>query len=698
MFDDLVLGIDLGGVCCRAAWFNLDSGEIEMLSPKNGGWPAALYASDEGLLTGEEGASRFEGDPGAGLFYRTAKAAMGERAIYDLGRTQIDPAGVATALLASAKRQAELRVGKPFPHLVVAHPASHDALAQDALRGAAREAGFSQVTLVADPVAAAAAAARGEMGLGKHVLVCDIGAASSSVSALADDGRGAYACATKSKIVPVGCEHLDRALAAYVGERLRGEKRLAVHEEAILSNACTLARKALTTDERVQIRVGATEAEFEIDRKTFERIAGPRLEEIRRAIVETIREATNAGRPPECLLLTGGGARLPFAEAMFGSQLPVVPVSSDRDEAVVRGAACIGSRRAIEEAEFASRYDTPEFREFLEDYRRKALERQLVVLLAGRTGVGKSSTANSLLGRKVAPVGDFEACTFEIATYDTELEGVRFRIVDTPGLCDKPIEESNDDFYVAKMRASVKSVDSLWFVTELTQPRPPGDDERRAIRVLSRAFADKAAIWKSAVIIFTCANDIKPPERFEETLRVKTAQLRKAIAEYAGAEIAAKIPAVAVENTADTTPDGKEWRGNLYTEVCLTIARGGFASWMFATFDLVDRPASAREADLDGDPLRAIDPRSRLANRPNGAPKSRIRQTEEQEAAVRDRARAEIVSSFEARGAAIGGKLGGDLGRAVGGRGSTAERVMSDIGSGFGRAVGKFCGWLLGKG
>ena len=237
---------------------------------------------------------------------------------------------------------------------------------------------------------------------------------------------------------------------------------------------------------------------------------------------------------------------------------------------------------------------------------RDALQRRLVFLLTGRTGMGKSSTINTLLGEPVAPVGDYEPTTMSVESYEARIAGIACTIMDTPGLCDDLPEQGKDAEYLERIRKGITQVDCVWFVTRLDETRVSGD-EKRGIQMLSKALGP--GVWDHAIIVFTFAGKV-PPERFKEALSHRTRLIREEIGKYAGPGVAESIPSVAVDNTQEYTHDGRQWLGRLYLQILKRVERKSAQPFTLMVMDRVvveddDKPAARPAAAPSPSPSRA---------------------------------------------------------------------------------------------
>ena len=145
---------------------------------------------------------------------------------------------------------------------------------------------------------------------------------------------------------------------------------------------------------------------------------------------------------------------------------------------------------------------------------KKLLEesRTLSILFTGKTGVGKSSLANALVGREVSPEGEtLVPETMDVFSYKASMSGVDVTIWDCPGLQDGTANESE---YLKKMATKCKELDLVLYCTRMDDTRIREEDYK-SIKTLTRAFGE--TIWENAIFTLTFANYVKKTVRSQST-------------------------------------------------------------------------------------------------------------------------------------------------------------------------------------
>uniref|UniRef100_A0A2P2QMR5 Uncharacterized protein MANES_15G012200 n=1 Tax=Rhizophora mucronata TaxID=61149 RepID=A0A2P2QMR5_RHIMU len=234
------------------------------------------------------------------------------------------------------------------------------------------------------------------------------------------------------------------------------------------------------------------------------------------------------------------------------------------------------------------------------------LDFSLNILVLGKTGVGKSATINSVFKEERVMSNAFEPATTRIKDIVGTIDGVKIRMLDTPGLRPTAKEEATNRKILASIKKFAKKFppDVVLYVDRLdTHARDLND--LPLLRSLTNSLT--ASIWQNAIVTLTHAASPLPdgpsgsPLNFEVFVAQQSHIIQQAISQAVGdlhlMHSNMMPPVSLVENHPSSfknkigenvLPNGQSWRPQLLL-LCYSLKILSEASSIFKSKDFFDQ-------------------------------------------------------------------------------------------------------------
>ncbi|KDP28139.1 hypothetical protein JCGZ_13910 [Jatropha curcas] len=209
------------------------------------------------------------------------------------------------------------------------------------------------------------------------------------------------------------------------------------------------------------------------------------------------------------------------------------------------------------------------------------LDFSLNILVLGKPGVGKSATINSIFGEDKSPIHAFEPATNSVREITGMVDGVKIRIIDSPGLKSSGSEQGLNRKVLNSIKSFTKRCppDIVLYVDRLdTQTRDLND--LPLLRSITSSLG--SSIWRNAVVTLTHAASAPPdgpsgsPLNYETFVAQRSHVVQQSIGQAVGdlrlMNPSMMNPVSLVENHPScrknrdgqkVLPNGQSWRSQL---------------------------------------------------------------------------------------------------------------------------------------
>jgi molecular chaperone DnaK (HSP70) len=331
------LGIDFGTTFSSAALFV--NGEIKRVKePLRSGYsyPSSAFVDKDGkVFVGQAAENQRGQDPSS--YRREFKRDLGQKNPSSLGNRKFLPEDLVSEMLKVLKQEAEEMVNRQrIESAIVTIPASYAGYRAELMEQAARDAGFKQVQLLPEPVAAAIyydhpSSGGKPLADGEILLVYDLGGGTFDAALLQKRGNGYQMLAQ-----PVGDENLGGSnfdwamyqdLQAQCSDTLRQSLNPRAQEERAMKIRLTVKdwlrefKHQLSSVEQHtdELPIGDFES-YTLTRQRFEEMIHPQIQTTCGLCNQLVTSAGLRWEQVSKILLVGGSCRIPYVQRLLQQQ------------------------------------------------------------------------------------------------------------------------------------------------------------------------------------------------------------------------------------------------------------------------------------------------------------------------------------------------------------------------------------------
>ncbi len=353
------LGIDLGTTNSVAVIYK-DKDESMYTVTTDGTdeiLPSVVSYIDDEIVVGSEAKS------GAVIYPEntviSVKRFMGSEKAVNVGEFSRLPEEISAEILKKLKDAAEEQADEVFDEVVITHPAYFNDRQIYATRQAGIIAGFKNVYLLSEPLAAAIEYGY-RQGYAQTLLVYDIGGGTFDACVLrvsiGEDGQEIFQELSDVGDMSLGGDDFDNEIINFIKEKFNGETGINLDEleeterrrvMQKLKQEAEQAKKKLSGTNKVSIKVNPIiikdgipkNISFDISREEFESMIRKYVDKSREIVGEALKRAGKEPDEISKVILVGGSTLIPMVKRMVAGYIKEPYRATDPAKSVAMGAA-----------------------------------------------------------------------------------------------------------------------------------------------------------------------------------------------------------------------------------------------------------------------------------------------------------------------------------------------------------------------